>query len=56
MHDAFRKSLEDPEYLKVLNQLDQPPWYQSSEDYLKWAVQTFKAERATIERVGLLLK
>ena len=56
LHDAFRKSLEDPEYLKILNQLDQPAWYQSSEDYMKWAVQTFKAERATIERVGLLAK
>jgi tripartite-type tricarboxylate transporter receptor subunit TctC len=56
LHDVFKKSLEDPQYLKVLATLDQPAWYQSSEDYAKWAAQTFKAERATIERVGLLLK
>ena len=56
LHDAFKKSLDDPEYLKVLAQLDQPAWYQSSEDYARWAVQMLKAERATIERVGLLLK
>jgi tripartite-type tricarboxylate transporter receptor subunit TctC len=56
LHDAFKKSLDDPEYLKVLAQLDQPAWYMSSEDYGRWAVDMLKAERATIERVGLLLK
>jgi len=56
LHDAFKRSLEDPDYLKVLAQLDQPAWYQSSEDYARWAAETFKTERATIERVGLLLK
>jgi tripartite-type tricarboxylate transporter receptor subunit TctC len=56
LHDAFKKSLDDPEYLKILAQLDQPAWYMSSEDYARWAVGMLKAERATIERVGLLLK
>jgi tripartite-type tricarboxylate transporter receptor subunit TctC len=56
LHDAFKKSLDDPEYHKMLAQLDQPAWYQSSEDYARWAVQMLRAERATIERVGLLLK
>ena len=56
LHDALRKALDDPEHLKILEQLDQVYWYKSSEDYAKWAVDTFKAERATIERVGLLMK
>jgi len=56
LHDAFKRSLDDPEYLKLLAQLDQPGWYQTSEDYAKWAAATFKAERGTIERVGLLAK
>jgi tripartite-type tricarboxylate transporter receptor subunit TctC len=56
LHDAFRKALDDPEHLKVLAQLDQVYWYKSSEDYAKWAAETFKSERATIEKVGLLLK
>lgn len=56
LHDAFRKALDDPEHLKVLAQLDQVYWYKSSDDYRQWAVDTLKAERATIERVGLLLK
>ena len=56
LHDAFKKALDDPEHLKVLAQLDQVYWYKSSDDYAKWAAETFKAERATIEKVGLLLK
>jgi tripartite-type tricarboxylate transporter receptor subunit TctC len=56
LHDAFKSASEDPENLKTLTQLDQPAWYKSSEDYAKWAAESFKAERATIERVGLLLK
>jgi tripartite-type tricarboxylate transporter receptor subunit TctC len=56
LHDAFRKTLDDPEHLKTLQQLDQVYWYKSSEDYARWAAETLKAERATIERVGLLAK
>ena len=54
LHDAFRKASEDPENQKVLQTLDQVYWYKSSEDYAKWAAETFVAERATIERLGLL--
>lgn len=56
LHDAFRKTLDDPEHLKVLALLDQVYWYKSSEEYRQWAADTLKAERATIERVGLLAK
>jgi tripartite-type tricarboxylate transporter receptor subunit TctC len=56
LHDAFKKTLDDPEHLKTLQQLDQVYWYKSSSDYAQWAAETFRAERATIERVGLLLK
>jgi len=40
----------------LLQQLDQAYWYKSTDDYLRWAEATLKAERATIERVGLLAK
>ena len=56
LHDVFRRTLDDPEHLKVLQQLDQVYWYKSSEEYRQWAADTLKAERATIERVGLLAK
>ncbi|HUP98481.1 MAG TPA: tripartite tricarboxylate transporter substrate binding protein [Usitatibacter sp.] len=56
LHDAFKKAIDDPEHQKVLQQLDQVYWYKSSEDYARWARETFAAERATIERAGLLIK
>jgi tripartite-type tricarboxylate transporter receptor subunit TctC len=56
LHDAFKVAMDDPEHTKVLQQLDQLYWYKSSADYAAWAAETYKAERATIERVGLLLK
>jgi len=56
LHDAFKRTLDDPEHMKVLAQLDQVYWYKSSDDYRQWAADTLKSERATIERVGLLAK
>ena len=56
LHDAFRMAIGDPEHLKVLQQLDQVYWYKSSEDYARWAAETFESERRTIERLGLTLK
>jgi len=56
LHDAFKKAIDDPEHHKVLQQLDQVYWYRSSEDYAKWAAETFVTERALIERLGLQAK
>jgi tripartite-type tricarboxylate transporter receptor subunit TctC len=54
LHDAFRKTLDDPEHLKLLQTLDQVYWYKSSEEFAQWAADNMKTERATLERVGLL--
>lgn len=56
LHDAFKRALEDPENLKVLDKYDQEVFYMNSEDYAKWARETFREERALIERLGLLAK
>jgi tripartite-type tricarboxylate transporter receptor subunit TctC len=56
LHDAFKKAMDDPEHHKLLQQLDQIQWYRSSEDYAKWAAETYLSERKTIERLGLLAK
>jgi len=56
LHDAFKRALDDPEHLKILDQLDQEHWYKSSEDFARWAVEESKAARELIERVGLLAK
>jgi tripartite-type tricarboxylate transporter receptor subunit TctC len=56
LHDGFKRALDDPEHLKVLQQLDQVYWYKSPEEFAQWAADTYRAERATLERVGLLAK
>jgi len=56
LHDGLKKALDDPENQKVMDQLDQEVWYRSSEDYAKYARETFRNERALIERLGLLAK
>ena len=56
LHDAFKKAIDDPENQKMLQSLDQVYWYRSSDDYARWATETFGTERALIERLGLLAK
>jgi tripartite-type tricarboxylate transporter receptor subunit TctC len=56
LHDAFKKTLDDPEHVKMLQQLDQVYWYKSSAEYRQWAADTFQSERKLIERLGLLAK
>ena len=56
LHDAFKKAMDDPENLKVLQMLDQVYWYKSPEEYARWAAEDYVAERALIERLGLMAK
>ncbi len=56
LHDAFKKTLEDPKVLETLDKFFQPIIYMNTEDYGKYAVRTFEAERSTIERLGLAKK
>lgn len=56
LHDAFKKALDDPEHQKTLDKLDQILWYRNSADYSKYALETYESERATLARLGLLLK
>ena len=56
IHDAFRKTLDDPAVLASLERYDQTVIYKNTADYTRFAQQTFEAERATIERLGLARK
>jgi tripartite-type tricarboxylate transporter receptor subunit TctC len=56
LHDAFRKTLEDPKVLEALDKYYQPVIYMSTADYTSYAERTFAAEKATIERLGLSKK
>lgn len=53
LHDAFRKAMDDPVYQQTIERLEQENWYLGSADYARYAKETFAAERATIERLGL---
>lgn len=53
LHDAFHKAMQDPEHLAVLARYDQPLIYMSSADYTRFAHESFAAERALVERLGL---
>ena len=56
LHDAFKKAIDDPENAKMLQTLDQVYWYKSSDEYARWAAETYVSERALIERLGLMAK
>lgn len=56
LHDAFKKTLEDPKVLETLDRFYQPVIYMSTADYSAYAERTFAAEKATIERLGLAKK
>ena len=51
LHDAFKRGMEDPIHLNTLEKYDQELWYRSTEDYARYARETFAAEKATMERM-----
>ncbi|MBC7780413.1 MAG: tripartite tricarboxylate transporter substrate binding protein, partial [Proteobacteria bacterium] len=53
LQDAFRKALDDPEYIKTIARLDQDNYYLSSEDYAAYAKRTYGTERLFLEKLGL---
>jgi tripartite-type tricarboxylate transporter receptor subunit TctC len=56
LHDAFRKAMDDPKHLELLDQLNQDAWYRSGDDYAKWARDTFARDKLLIDRLGLAAK
>ena len=56
LHDAFKKVIEDPMVLQTLAKYDQPVIYMDTATYTKHAADTFTAEKATIERLGMANK
>ena len=56
LHDAFKKTLEDPAVLATLDKYDQTVIYMGTEEYTKFIRDTYAKEKATIERLGLAMK
>ena len=53
LHDAFKKTLDDPAVIATFDKYDQTVIYLNTEDYTKFAREAFAAEKLTIERLGL---
>jgi tripartite-type tricarboxylate transporter receptor subunit TctC len=56
LHDAFRKTLEDPAVLATFDKYDQSVAYMSGADYEKFIREQYVKEKVLIERLGLSLK
>lgn len=56
LHDAFRKSLDDPAVLSTFEKFDQSVIYMNSTDYERFLREQFVKEKDLIERLGLALK
>ena len=53
IHDAFKKTLDDPAVMSVFEKYDQSVIYMGTEAYTKFARESFASERALIERLGM---
>ena len=56
LHDAFKKTLEDPAVLATFEKYDQSVIYMGTEAYTKFARDSFASEKLTIERLGMAAK
>jgi tripartite-type tricarboxylate transporter receptor subunit TctC len=56
LHDAFKKTLDDPKVLETLDKFYQPVIYMNTADYSAYAERTFASEKTTVERLGLAKK
>ena len=56
LHDAFKRAMEEPRHVELLEQLNQDAWYRSGDDYLRWATAQYAKDKALIERLGLAAK
>lgn len=56
LHDAFKKTLEDPAVLATFDKYDQSVIYMNTADYTKFIAEQYVKEKAVIERLGLGVK
>ncbi len=56
LHDAFKKTLEDPAVLATFDKFDQTIIYMGTEEYTRFARDSFASEQLTIERLGMANK
>ncbi len=56
IQNAFKATLDDPAVIASLEKFDQPVIYLDTAAYTQYARDTFQAEKATIERLGMTNK
>lgn len=56
LHDAFKKTLEDPAVMASFEKYDQTVIYMNTADYTQFARDNYIKEKAVIERLGLSAK
>ena len=56
LHDAFKKALDDPKVLEIMERYDFINRYMNSEDYTKFVPQAIASEKAALEKMGMLRK
>ncbi len=56
LHDAFRRTLEDPAVLATFEKYDQSVIYMNSADYEKFIREQYVKEKVLIDRLGLAMK
>lgn len=55
LHDAFKKAMDDPEFLRILKQNDQPTMYMDSKTYADWAAKTYAQEKRYLTELNIQL-
>ncbi len=56
IHDAFKKTLDDPAVMATFDKFDQTVIYMNTDSYSKFARESYQSEKALIERLGLANK
>jgi tripartite-type tricarboxylate transporter receptor subunit TctC len=56
LHDAFKKTLDDPKVQETLAKMDLIPSYKSGEDYRKMLAEAMETERVILTDLGLVKK
>jgi tripartite-type tricarboxylate transporter receptor subunit TctC len=53
LHDGFRKAIDEPVFLKMLENLMQEPMYMSTEDYRRYSLGQIPVQKAIVQKYGL---
>lgn len=56
LHDAFKKTLDDPKVIEVLAKMELVPAYKSGADYKKALAESMEVERGIMTELGLVKK